>query len=88
MKILFEKKFLKDINALNNKNLKQRIEQIIIEIENATSFDNLNNCKKLKGHKSAYRIRIGEYRLGFFFENQTVIFTRFMHRKEIYRYFP
>lgn len=88
MKVLFEKKFYKDIDALNNKVLKQKIEQIIMDIENADELSQISNIKKMKGHKSAYRIRVGEYRLGFFFENQTVIFTRFMHRKEIYRYFP
>ncbi|NCO54956.1 MAG: plasmid stabilization protein [Bacteroidetes bacterium CG_4_10_14_3_um_filter_31_20] len=88
MKVLFKKKFLKNINALNNKELKQRIEQIIIDIENVSDFNQIINLKKLKGHKSAYRIRIGEYRLGFFFENGEVIFACFMHRKDIYKYFP
>jgi len=88
MKVLFKKKFLKNINALNNKELKQRIEQIIIDIENVSDFNQIINLKKLKGHKSAYRIRIGEYRLGFFFENWEVIFACFMHRKDIYKYFP
>lgn len=88
MIVLFEKKFLKNIDSLNNKELKQRIEQIIIEFENTKDFNQITNLKKLKGHKSAYRIRIGEYRLGFFFENRKVIFTCFLHRKDIYKYFP
>jgi mRNA interferase RelE/StbE len=88
MKVLFEKKFLKNIDALSNKELKQRIEQIIIDIENASDFSQIINLKKLKGHKSAYRIRVGEYRLGFFFENREVIFACFLHRKDIYKYFP
>ncbi len=88
MKILFEKKFLKNIDALSNKELKQHIEQIIIDFEKASDFSQIKNLKKLKGHKSAYRIRIGEYRLGFFFENRKVIFASFLHRKDIYKYFP
>ena len=88
MIVIFEKKFLKNIDALNNRELKQKIEQIIIDFENASSFSQITNLKKLKAHKSAYRIRVGEYRLGFFFENHKVIFTCFLHRKDIYKYFP
>jgi len=88
MKVLFEKKFLKNIDSLSDKELKQRIEQLIIDFENASDFSQIVNLKKLKGHRYAYRIRIGEYRLGFFFENQNVIFTCFLHRKDIYKYFP
>jgi mRNA-degrading endonuclease RelE of RelBE toxin-antitoxin system len=64
MKILFERKFLKDIDVLNDKDLKLKIEQIIIEIENSKNFNNFLHLKKLKGNKTAYRIRVGEYRLG------------------------
>jgi mRNA interferase RelE/StbE len=33
-------------------------------------------------------LRISDYRMGIFVENNTVIIVRFLHRKEIYRYFP
>ena len=88
MKILFEKKFLKDIEAVNDKHLKQLVEKIISEIEKAEQLRLLYSLKKMKGHKSAYRIRIGNYRIGFFYENQTVIFSRLLNRKDIYKYFP
>jgi len=35
-----------------------------------------------------YRIRLGDYRLGFVFERGAVTFVRCLNRKEIYRYFP
>jgi mRNA interferase RelE/StbE len=88
MKVLFERSFLKDINTLTNTKLKKQIEQIIIEMESAVTISELGNSKKMKGHKSAYRIRIGDYRLGFFYENDIVTITRILHRKEIYKYFP
>ena len=88
MKVLFEKKFLKNIDVLDDKDLKLRIEQIILTFENAEDFSQIKNLKKLKGHKSAYRIRMGEYRLGIFYEKRKVIFTCFLHRKDIYKYFP
>ena len=88
MKILFEKRFLKDINALNEKHLKQQVEAVISEIEKAGQLNLLGNLKKMKGHKSAYRIRIGNYRLGFFYENNTIICVRLLNRKDVYKYFP
>jgi mRNA-degrading endonuclease RelE of RelBE toxin-antitoxin system len=34
------------------------------------------------------RFRVADYRIGFIFDGQTVIFFRVLHRKDIYRYFP
>jgi mRNA-degrading endonuclease RelE of RelBE toxin-antitoxin system len=50
--------------------------------------ENDYNIKKLKGEINAYRWRIGDYRVGFFIENDTIIFARVLHRREFYRYFP
>ena len=88
MNVLYDKRFLKDIEASNDKHLKQQVETIISEIEKMEQLTALRNLKKMKGHKSAYRIRIGNYRLGFFFENHTVICTRLLNRRDIYKYFP
>lgn len=88
MKIFFERRFLKDIQSVNEKQVKTHLEKLLAEIEKAGQLNDLGNLKKIKGHKSAYRIRIGNYRLGFFYESHTVICTRFLHRKDIYKYFP
>ena len=53
MKILFEKKFLKDVEALQGSELKQRIADVIKAAENAATLHDLPNLKKMKGHKSA-----------------------------------
>jgi mRNA interferase RelE/StbE len=46
------------------------------------------NCKKLKGSTNAYRIRLGEYRIGFVFEDDHIDFVRFLHRSKVYDVFP
>jgi mRNA interferase RelE/StbE len=46
------------------------------------------NLKKLIGGEVYYRIRILDYRLGFAYEAEKIILIRFLHRKEIYNYFP
>ena len=45
------------------------------------------DVKKLKG-RDAWRIRVGDYRLGLAFEEEVVVFVRVLHRREVYRYFP
>ncbi len=62
--------------------------EIIDKIKVAKKLSELSSCKKLFGFKNAYRIRSGSYRIGFFFENETVELVRVLDRKNIYRYFP
>jgi mRNA-degrading endonuclease RelE of RelBE toxin-antitoxin system len=88
MKVEFLKKFSKDLDNLNSKSVKESLIRIIETIESAKSLDELPNTKKLKGHRTAYRIRVGDYRLGFFFERSTIILARIVHRKDIYKIFP
>ena len=44
--------------------------------------------RKITGFKNAYRIKLADYRIGFFFEKGIIEFARIMHRKEIYKFFP
>jgi mRNA interferase RelE/StbE len=63
--------------------------KVAIEIvEAADSLALLPNVKSLKGSKDYYRIRVGDYRIGLALDEDTVIFVRFLNRKDIYRYFP
>ncbi|WP_375494519.1 type II toxin-antitoxin system RelE/ParE family toxin [uncultured Nostoc sp.] len=52
------------------------------------SLDEISNLKKLKDADSTYRIRVGDYHVGFTVIGDTVTFVRVLHRKDIYRYFP
>lgn len=88
MQVDYLKKFSKDLDVINQKSVKASLLRIITLMETVNSLDKIPETKKLKGHKSAYRTRIGDYRLGFFFENSTISIARFVHRKDIYRLFP
>ncbi len=88
MKVEFLKKSSKDLDDIKSKSVKQSVIRLIELMETADSLDKIPNTKKLKGHKSAYRTRIGDYRLGFFFENSIILLARFLHRKDIYKIFP
>lgn len=88
MKVEFLKSFSKDIDEIPMKSIKLSLKRIIELMETTGSLSNIPNTKKLQSHKTAYRTRIGDYRLGFFFENETISLARFVHRKDIYKLFP
>lgn len=88
MKVDFRDSFAKDLKNIDDKGLLKRVSETIKAIEDANLLDELSNVKKLKGGSHYFRIRIGDYRLGIALENDTVVFVRFLHRKDIYKYFP
>ncbi|MGH7494515.1 MAG: type II toxin-antitoxin system RelE family toxin [bacterium] len=83
-----QKTFAPDLKKIKEKQLLQQIKAIIEEVEQVPSIGAINNLKQLKGGENYYRIRVGDYRIGLKQEQETVVFVRFLHRKEIYRYFP
>lgn len=88
MNVIVDKSFDKDISKINDKKLLNALADCIEEIQGLTKLSEIKNCKKLKGSKNAYRVRIGFYRIGFVYENQTIELVRFLHRSKIYEYFP
>ena len=88
MKVYFTKTFTKDLEKLINVKIAASVKGIIETIETLDKLGEINNLKKLQGHAIYYRIRVGNYRLGIKIEQERVTFMRFLHRREIYRYFP
>ena len=67
MKVEFLKKFSKDLDDVKTRSVKQALLRVIESMEETDTLDKVHNTKKLKGHRTAYRTRVGDYRLGFFF---------------------
>ncbi len=88
MNFEIEKAFARDFRKLKSKELASSISLIIKQVSEASNQQEIPNLKKLTGYKSAYRIRIGDYRIGVIIERNTIIFVAFAHRKEIYKRFP
>jgi len=88
MEIEFTKTFSKQIDDLRDEALKSRLVQAVQNVILANTLQDIGNLKKMKGHHSAYRIKIGDYRIGLFIENSSIIFAYFAHRKNIYNRFP
>ena len=88
MQVVFLSKFSKDLEKIKSNKLKTSIFGIVESLENANELKEMTSLKKMKGHNTAYRIRIGEYRPGLFIENNVLLLARLIHRKDIYRFFP
>ncbi|MCF8233316.1 MAG: type II toxin-antitoxin system RelE/ParE family toxin [Bacteroidales bacterium] len=89
MKVEFDKSFLKNLSKINNPTVLQKVESIIIKLEDAKNLNQVDNLRKLTGYKNYYRIRIGNYRLGFEKINQkTIRLIVIADRKDIYKNFP
>jgi mRNA interferase RelE/StbE len=88
MIIKIDKSLDKDIKKSRDKILLNKLATLIELLQKKESLSQIENLKKLKGHSNYYRIRIGDYRLGLVVEGKELHLLRFMHRKEIYKYFP
>ena len=88
MKVEYLKLFSKDVLKINDESLKDNLFGIIIYMKNTQNLNQIPTIKKLKGHSEAYRIRIGKYRLGFYFDGEVVELARFAKREGIYKLFP
>ncbi len=87
MKIKISKDFQKSVDKLSGKILTSVL-NVIKEVKNANSIDEITDCKKLTDFNSIYRIRIGGYRAFFTFHveviDDTIIFHYLISRGEAY----
>lgn len=81
--------FLKDLKALRSTPVFESIKRLVFEeIPGYSGLEEIVGLKKLKANDNAYRVRVGDYRIGFTITGNVITFVRVLHRKEIYRYFP
>jgi len=88
MRTEFLQKFSKDLDSIDARHVREAVLEVIENVEKADVLSDIRNIKKLKGFVNAYRIRIGDYRIGIFIERDLVQFARVVHRKDIYKLFP
>ena len=88
MKVSVTRMFTKDLSKFKDPRVLKKIKDIIEIMENVSNFNDIDNLKKIQGHATYYRIRVGDYRLGLKIESEQITLMRFLHRREIYRYFP
>lgn len=79
---------MRDLKRVRDASIKNRVKEAILSAEEASVLQEIRDLKKLRHGERYYRIRIGDYRLGLTLEDDTLVFVRFLHRKDLYKYFP
>jgi mRNA interferase RelE/StbE len=88
MKTEFLKQFIRDTDKLSVQSVRNEVIKAINNVEDSASPVGIRGLKKLSGCKNAFRIKIGDYRIGIFIEKDIVEIARVVHRKDIYKVFP
>jgi len=87
-KIEIKDDFIKECQKLPPK-ISNRVKEFVFETLPNTS-NPLQHFEKMKGYKTFYKKRFGDFRLGVEINqaSKIVYVLAIMNRKEIYRYFP
>ena len=88
MKVIYLKSLEKDLKKIKDKKLLKSLANIFRNLEKVDTLFEVSGVKKLSGHPEAYRIRVGDYRLGIFYSEGTITIARFIKRNDIYQLFP
>jgi len=74
-----ESRALKDLRRLDKRLSKRIVDRIEIMAEDLTG-----DVKKLTDHSPQYRLRIGDYRVLFDIEDETIVIQRIRNGREVY----
>ena len=89
MKVRYTKSFDKDIESVkHDTDIKQRLASLIKDLKKSANIYEIKNTKRIEGYPNYFRIKIGDFRVGFKITNNELELIRFLHRKDIYRRFP
>lgn len=88
MKVEFKNSFLSDLRKIKNEKIVLLVKEIIDELLLVDNLNKIKNLKKLVGSDNAFRIRVRSFRIGFLLVDQTIVLSRILNRKDIYKYFP
>jgi mRNA interferase RelE/StbE len=80
MKIEIQESAKKDLKRID----KQQALKILEQIKKLELYPQVSNIKKLTNHYPPMRYRLGNYRVLFEIEDNTIIIVHIKHRKEAY----
>jgi len=88
MEVTYLKSLEKDLKKIKDKKLLQSLANVFVKLEETKTLFEISGVIKMVGHSDAYRIRVGDYRLGVFYSEEIVTIARFIKRGDIYKLFP
>jgi len=80
MLVTLNDKAIKDLSKID----KREASKIFSKIENLKDFPKVANFKKLTNFMPPFRLRVGDYRVLFDIEDNTITIYRVRHRKDVY----
>ena len=80
MNIKIQESAKKDLRKID----KQQALKLLKQIKRLETYPQISNIKKLTNHYPPMRYRIGNYRVLFEIEDDTIIVVHIKHRKEAY----
>ena len=88
MKSAFRASFGRDLKRIRSEHILAGVRQAILDVEAAAQWSDVADIKKLKGTANTFRIRVDDYRIGLFIDDDLAEFARVLQRRDIYRKFP
>jgi mRNA interferase RelE/StbE len=88
LKTSFRASFYRDVKRIRDERILAGVRQAILDIETVAQWSNVPEVKKIKGATNAFRIRVDNFRIGLFIENDLAEFVRVLPRRDVYRKFP
>ena len=88
MEVIYLESLVKDLKKMKDKKLLKSLSKVFVNLEEIDDLFKISSVKKMSGHPEAYRIRIGDYRLGFYYSDNKIEIARFLKRNDIYKVFP
>ena len=85
MKLVFKKRFLKDIALVNSLDVLDEIEAAIDNVKDADSLNDIYNLKMMMPRRNVYRIRVHTHRILVAIDLNTVTFLSVGHRSIAYK---
>ena len=79
--------FGKDMRGIH-RNYHQKVAKIIENMKDANDLREINNLVPCEGAPNASRIRLGDYRIGFYVVDNVIELKRIGKRGDFYNYFP
>jgi mRNA-degrading endonuclease RelE of RelBE toxin-antitoxin system len=88
MEVIYLESLKKDLKKIRDKKLLISLSKVLINLEENDNLFKVSSVKKLSAHPEAFRIRIGDYRLGIYYSEDKIEIARFLKRSDVYKVFP
>lgn len=89
MKIKVSKRFVKDSEKITEQRVLVKLRQVLIEASHVQTISDITHLTELSGYPNYYRIKFDYcYRIGIYFDGETIEFLRVGAREDFYKRFP